>query len=77
MADRLDDPAYHLVRCRGTKRDFGIADRDADCVHMTRIAQIARTARNGLSHPADFIGRNRCGQSRIGWEDGDNVGESS
>ena len=43
-----------------------------DCVHMTRIAQIARIMRNGLSHPADFIGRNRCGQSRIGWEDGDN-----
>ena len=36
-----------------------------------------RIVRNGLSHPADFIGRNRCGQSRIGWEDGDNVGESS
>lgn len=41
---------------------------------MTRIARIAR---NSLSHPADFIGRNRCGQSRIGWEDGDNVRESS
>ena len=44
---------------------------------MTRIAQIARIVRNGLSHPADFIGRKRCGQSRTGWEDGDNVGESS
>lgn len=55
MADRLNDSAYHFVRCRGTKRDLGIADYDADCVCMTQIAQIVRKYLESLSHDCGII----------------------